>query len=317
MRKTVNNCHVEGYLYEHKLEMKVTGDTAKNPGTEFITGTIGIATDDEMTNVVQVHFTYVTAMTSKQKPNATFNILQAIIDGKLGSVIENGKEDACMLRIDTAIGLNEWYDTKGTGDLISVKRNEGGFVHQTQELGLPQNRATFDADMLINSINRMEADEENNKPEKMVLSGYIFNFRGELLPVEFVVYNPKGMDYFESQDISPSSPMFTEVRGNQVSKTIVTTVEEEGAFGDASIREVRSSQRDFVVSWVKPVPYDWDGEDLLATELDEKVADRELYLADVKKRQDDYEATKGNGFNNAKKPAGAAAGVKKSKDYDF
>lgn len=315
MRKVDNKCHVEGYLYEHKLENKVTGETSKNPGTEFITGTIGIATDDELTNVVQVHFTYVTAVTSKGKANATFNILQAIIDGKIGSVMEHGKENASMLRIDTAIGLNEWYDTKGNGSLVSVKRNEGGFVHQTQELGIPKNRATFDVDMLINSAVREEPDEENGKPERMILKGYIFDFRKSLLPVDFVVYDPKGMDYFENLDISQSSPVFTEVRGTQISQTIVKMIEEEGAFGDASVREVRSSQREFVVSWVKPIPYDWDGDDLLATELDEMVAARELYLADVKRRQDEYEATKGNGFSTGvKKPA--ATSVKK-KDYDF
>lgn len=317
MRKTDNKCYVEGYLYENKLENKVTGETAKNPGTEFITGTIGIATDDELLNVVQVHFTYVTAVTSKGKPNATFNILQAIIDGKLGSVVEHGKENACMLRIDTAIGLNEWYDTKGKGELISVKRNEGGFVHQTQKLGLPKNRATFKTDMLINAVLREDADEENNKPERMLVKGYIFDFHQSLLPVEFVVYDPKGMDYFEGLDVSQSSPVFTEVRGVQVSKTIVKTIEEEGAFGDVSVTEVRSSQREFVITWVKPIPYDWDSEDLLATELDEKVAAREVYLADVKKRQDDHEANKGNGFNNTgTKKTAATTGVKK-KDYDF
>lgn len=312
MRKTNNSVHLEGYLYEHNLEVKVTGENSKNPGTDFISGTISIATDEEMLNVIQVHFTYVIAVTAKGKPNATFNVLQSIIDGKIGSVMEHGKENADMLRIDTAIGLNEWHDTKNNNTLVSVQRNEGGFVHQTQKLGIPQNRITFDTDMLITSTARVEGDEENNKPEKMILRGYIFDFRKALLPVEFAVYNPKGIEYFESQEISQSNPMFTEVRGTQVSKTLVKIIEEEGAFGDPSIREVRTSQRDFVVTWTRPIPYEWDSDDLLASELDEKIAERELHLAEIKKRQDEYAATKNNGINNKS----AVNGIKKN-DYDF
>ena len=86
-----NSTHLEGYLYEHDLKMKTTGENSKNPGTDFISGTVSIATDDAMMNVVQVHFTYVTATTAKGKPNPTFNTLQAIIDGKLPAVMEAGK----------------------------------------------------------------------------------------------------------------------------------------------------------------------------------------------------------------------------------
>lgn len=127
-KKMKNEAHVEGYVYEHKLEMKESGPNSKNPGTEFISGTLSVATDDEMLNVVQVHFTYVTAVTAKGKANNTFNVLQSIIDNKIGSVMEHGKENAGKVRIDTAIGLNEWYDKDG--NLVSVRRNEGGFVHQ-------------------------------------------------------------------------------------------------------------------------------------------------------------------------------------------
>ena len=73
MKKSfINTTHIEGILYEHALETKVTGENSKNPGTAFITGTISIATDDKMTNIVPVHFTYVTATTSTCKANATF-----------------------------------------------------------------------------------------------------------------------------------------------------------------------------------------------------------------------------------------------------
>lgn len=50
--RMINDIHVEGYLYEHNLEKRETGPNSKNPGTEYISGTIGIATDEAMNNVV-------------------------------------------------------------------------------------------------------------------------------------------------------------------------------------------------------------------------------------------------------------------------
>ena len=105
MKKMKNVVHAEGYLYEHELEMKVSGPNSKKPGTEFIRGTIGIATDEELKNIVEFHFTYVTAVTSSGKSNATFTVLKDIIEGRLKTAMEVGKDGAAKLRIDSAIGL--------------------------------------------------------------------------------------------------------------------------------------------------------------------------------------------------------------------
>ena len=305
-KNLVNNTHIEGYVYEHKLEKKVSGDNSKNPGTEFINGTLSIATDDDMLNVVQVHFTYVTEVTAKGKSNASYGVLMNIIEGKIGSVMEHGKENAGKVRIDSALDLNEWYDTRTAGNpLISVKRNEGGFIHTTQELNSENQRATFEVDMVITGATRMDEDAERNQPEKVVVKGCIFNFRKALLPVEFTVLNPKAMDYFENLGASTKAPVFTKLSGQQVSKTIVKTIEEESAFGEASVKEVRNTQRDFVITWAQAAPYEWDSEDtLLASELSEMIAAREVYLADVKKRQ----ANKGGAFSAA--PAASASPAK-------
>lgn len=318
MRKSINQSHVEGYVYEHKLEVKSSGPNSKNPGTEFINGTLSIATDNEMLNVVQVHFTYVTAVTKAGKPNQTYNTLQSIINGKIGNVMEHGKENAGMVRIDSAIGLNEWYDTKTQGNpLVSVKRNEGGFVHQTQELEEDvSKRATFNVDMLITGTIRTEADEERKLPEKVTIEGYIFDFRNSLLPVEFSVLSSlageRALDYFESLGASPKTPVFTRVQGQQISKTVTREIVEESAFGEPIIKPIKSTQRDFAITWALPGGYDWDDENtILASEFAEKLAAREVYLADIKKRQDEYQASKGNALGGI-----SSAPVSTGK-YDF
>ena len=80
MKKMINTTHIEGLVYDHKLEKKVSGKESKNPGTEFINGILNVATDDKGMNVVPVHFSYVTATTSKGGTNNTYNALSRIID---------------------------------------------------------------------------------------------------------------------------------------------------------------------------------------------------------------------------------------------
>lgn len=318
-KKMTNSIHIEGFVYDHKLEQKVSGPQSKNPGTEFINGSLSIATDDAMMNVVQVHYTYVTAVTAKGKPNNTFNVLTSIINGTIGTVMRDGADKAGKVRVDSAIGLNDFYP-QNSNDLVSQQRNEGGFIHQVQEFTATNDktRATFDVDMVITNVRRVEADEERATPEKVLVKGCIFNFRNELLPVEFSVYEPEApaaaLDYFENIGASANTPVFTHVQGVQVSRTIVRKTEEQSAFGEAIIKESRTSQRDFVINWASPETYEWDTEGvLLASELSEMMANREVYLANLKKRTDEYRASQGSAF--AAKPQ--ATGAPAKGNYNF
>lgn len=305
MKKMTNTCHIEGLLYEHKLELRESGPNSKNPGTKFIMGTVDIATDDACTNIVSVHFTYVTATTAKGATNATFTTLMNIVDGKYGTVMANGKENAVKLRIDSALGLNEFYtDRNGQEELVSAKRNEGGFVHVADSLAEDETmRNTFKCDMLITGVKEVEADEEKKLPAKAVVRGAIFDFRGALMPVEFSAINPNAIKYFVGLGASNATPTFTCVWGRQVSETIVREIRTESAFGEDEVREVKNTRKDFVITGASKEPYAWDDESTLtATEVAEAVANRETYLATIKQRQDEYKASK-NAASAAAAPA--------------
>lgn len=295
-KKFINQSHISGILYENKLELKETGPNSKNPGTKYIAGTIDIATDDACVNIVPVHFTYVTEKTAKGSVNATYSVLMNIIDKKFGTIMENGKDNAVKLRIDSALALNEFYTTDRTTNeevLVSTKRNEGGFVHVTDQLEDKETeRNTFKCDMLITGVSIKEADEERNLPEKAIIKGAIFDFRGALLPVEFSAINPGAISYFEGLDASNQNPTFTQVWGQQESETIVRKIVTESAFGEDSIREVKNTRKDFVITGASKEPYEWDVEGILtAKEVTEAIANRETYLATMKQRQDEYRAT--------------------------
>ena len=295
MKTVINATHIEGLVYEHSLELRTSGENSKNPGTQFIMGTLNIATDDACTNIVPVHFTYVTATTAKGNANATFGVLKNIIDGVIGNVMANGKEKAGKVRIDSAIGLNEFYsDRSGKEELVSAKRNEGGFVHTTDTLAPDEKtRNTFQADMLITSVTRIEGDASKGTKDKVTVRGCIFDFRKAVLPIEFSVTNDRGMEYFEGLDASPKTPVFTKVWGRQISQTITNTKVEESAWGEANVRETTSTRRDWVITGCNPEPYEWDSEDTItAKELTDAMANREVYLASIKQRQDEYKASK-------------------------
>lgn len=297
MKKNMkNDVHLEGYLYSHSLEKRVTGEKSKNPGTEYITGTIEIATDDEILNIVSTHFTFVTAKTAKGTSNPTFDTLNNIIEKNLKTVVDFGADQAAKLRVDTSIALNDFYsDRTGTEELVSVKRNEGGFVHSAPTITDKLNdRNTFDCDILITKVRHVEADEERKTPEKTIVSGYIFDFRNALLPVEFTANAPGAMNYYEGLEVSENNPVFTRLKGRQIAETIVKEIVEESAFGSPSVREVTSTRKDWVITWGQNDPYVFDDESTITKEeLDKALADRATYLATVKQRQDEFKASKG------------------------
>ena len=296
MKKMINTTHIEGLVYDHKLEKKVSGMESKNPGTEFINGILNVATDDKGMNVVPVHFSYVTATTSKGGTNNTYNALSRIIDEN-PSVVKVGRDNAMKVRIDSAIGLNEFYADLKDEKPVCAKRNEGGFVHIVNELDEDEKkRSYFETDMLITGVRDVEADPDRNLPAKVVVMGYAFDFRNALLPVEYSVLNENGMKYFQKLDCSPANPTFTKVWGRQVSQTIKTEITEESAFGEASVRIRETTNRDFVITGTSKVPYMWDDESTItAMEMKKALQDREIYLASVKKRQEDYQNSKSNG----------------------
>lgn len=304
MKKMINKVHIEGWVYDHKLTSKVSGEKAKNPGVTFINGTIDIATDDNCLNIVTIHYSYVTPVTKQNKPNATYNALNAILtDNK--TVVKVGKENAVKVRADTSIGLNEFYsDRNGKEELVSAKRNEGGFIHIiTDALGEKDtDRNNWEADTVVTKVREVEADPERNLSAKVVISGYMFDFKNALLPVDVVAYKESAQNYFLGLEASESNPTFIKLKGQQVSQVIIRTVTEESAFGDEpDVKEFKNTVREFVVTGALP-PYEWDSEEsITAQEMKEALASREITKAEIKQRQDEYNASR-----STKAPAAAA-----------
>lgn len=295
----VNEVHGEGYLYEYDLKVR---HSDKN-NTDFISGKISLATDEDCQNIVEYHFVYVTPVYSKSgKQNPNFGLLKNIIDsGKDKTVMGAGKENALKLRVDGTVGLNDFWSARDE-QIVSIIRNEASFINQATNLNQDlRKRNTFKTDFVITGTFRKEADEEKSIPEHLVVKGATFNsFSKALLPVSYVVYNPSAIDYFESLEIDASHPAFTKVWGSICSQEFVTKIETKSAFGEDLVEERTTTRKEYVITGAQSDCYEWDSEDtLLASELKQAMSNRELHLAEVKKNFDDYQASKGaaNGAN--------------------
>ena len=291
MRKPQNTERVLGRIYQHDLEVKkVKNESSENFGKDFIGGNLEIATDEEGLNVIKVHFTYVTETNKSGSKNQTYANLKKIIDDNK-TWVSVGKDAAQMVRIDTALALNDFYNQND--ELVSAKTNEGGFVTFVSDLGEEKERNTFSVDMVITNVKHIDADEEKKIEEHAVIRGAIFNFRNDLLPVEFKVKNVEGMKYFEGLGATNAEPVYTKVWGKIISETITTTKEVESAFGEAAVTTYRNSNKEWIVTGTAKVPYDFGDESVLTSEeLTKAAQNREVYLADVKKRADEYRMSK-------------------------
>lgn len=310
MKQFINNCHVEGYIFSHNLQARVTGEKSKNPGTPFIQGALNVATDADGMNVVPVFFTYVTEYYSKSgKENATYKVLQQIVNGQQNTFEEVGTS-ALKVRIDGDVEINDFLGRDG--NMVAAKRVRGSFCHIVNDINFG---ASFETDMLIAETVMQEVEDGE---DYMNVRGYVFNFRGAVLPVTYTINNPDGIKYFENCDISNANPLLTRVWGDIVSTTIETKNEVESAFGGPQVNITTRTLRSWQIAGCAAEPYEFDDESTLTRdELKQRLAEREEAVAAEKQRAEEYQASRNNENSAFAAPASNVNTSTISSDFKF
>ena len=213
-----------------------------------------------------------------------------------------GKENALKVRIDASLALNEFYAQDGS--LVAAKRNEGSFVNIINGPMSPASEHNrFTTDMVITNVTHVDADEEKNVTEHAVVRGCVFDFRNAILPVEFLIRNAQGMKYFEGLDANDSNPVYTKVWGKINCSSVTYEEKTESAFGEPIVNTRTRRTREWEITGAAEEPFNFGDEGVLTVEeLTKAMQDRQVHLADVKKRADDYAASKAT-------PAAAATPV--------
>ena len=138
-------------------------------------------------------------------------------------------------------------------------------------------------------VNLKEADGERIKEDYLVIKGAVFDFRGTLMPVELVVRNKNGIDAFQSLEPSNSNPVLNKVWGIINFHSETETKVEETLFGEQNVTTYTKENKEWLITGANPEPYDFGDEAVLTVEEVQKASqEREVYLAEVRKKHDDY-----------------------------
>ena len=291
MRKNKNTINIEGKIYQFDLEQRETGESSKHPGTPYIRGTIDVATDDELTNIVTVNYTYVAPTYSSGKPNRTFTVLQQIIDSAK-TVQADGADAATYVRLTPSYAMNDFYNQQD--ELVSTPRNEGGFANIVNDpASLHKNgdvwRSRFENDVVIFNAEEVEVDEGDNFVR---LNAITFDFRKVAIPMTLTVRQKDACKYFLDLAPTKKNPVYTCVWGKIVSTFVEEKRERESAFGPAEVTTVKHKTKEYLVTGANSNPYEFDDEaTITAAELNKSLQDRETLLADIKKRNEEYKAS--------------------------
>jgi len=299
MRKNYNQLSIEGKIYQSTLEIRTVQNTGSaNYGKEYITGTIDVATSPELDNIITVHYTYVTTLTKNGSVNRAYAGLKQIIDsGK--TVTTDGWDEATTVRIQTNYAVNDFYP-QGQEELVTSPKNEGGFVtivsnekslHPVGDI----NRNKFTLDVILNNVTEVVPEEGESYAK---IEGIAFDYKNAILPITLVARNKAAIEYFVGLDISKNNPVYTKVWGKIINTFVTTEKTVESAFGEATVDTVQRRVREYVITGANPIPYEMGSEDTITVEEFKKAQqDREVYLAEVKRKSEEYWASQSAGGN--------------------
>ena len=303
MRKTVNSVNIRGYVFSHRLNERVTGPASKNPGQEFINGSIEIATDEQATTTVRVNFSYVTPKFRNGSENQTYTILKRILTSN--DVYEQVGTRAIKVRVDGQFEPNV-YKNKRTNEIVETTQIGGSFVHELNPgESFGASPAKFNVDMVISNMHEREFA---NGGSVFQVKGHVFNWRQDLVPITFTVAGEDGRKYFE--DHEGDLPMFTNVWGDIESEVVTSKRETQAsAFGAPQVETTERHVLRWNITGCSPEPYDYDE---IKDEMKSKALDYETYVAQQRERINNAGPT----TINASKPAPAKKAVSVD-DFDF
>lgn len=290
-----NVVYVEGYVFNASLFENVTGPNSKTPGQTYINGTVNIATDDDGLNIIPVRYTFVVPTWKSGKENETYTILKSLLDGA-PTWEKDGKDKAVKLRIQGDVEVNDFMGRDG--NMVETKQIRGGFTHYAQD-GFRDKRNNFETDMMITNCRHMDVE---NGDDYVNVDGYVFNFRGDLIPVTYSITDPNGMKYFENLDVSVNTPYITYIWGRIISTTQKIEHQVETAWGAPQVEYTTRTLRMWQIDGCSPESYPFDDENTITmAEYRQGLQNREQQKADAKARAENRNSQT-NAFNSEPTP---------------
>lgn len=307
--KWENNTEVYGKVFS--VDRLKSSISKKN--MPYIGGTLSVAVNEDNTDVIDVNFTYVPETYKNGNTNASYTTLMKIME-----IMTEDPDANIFVRINGQIDVREFDAQDGKHVVNQIL--SGRFIHTAPAMEAEDMKATFSEDMIITSI--VDQQDVEGKDPAVLVKGYgIDKFREQAFPLTFYVKTKAGMDYFLDQEISVKEPMVTNVWGNRVSTTVVKHREIESAFGAPQVKETTFSAKSWDIEGAKNEPLLWDDESTITTkEFATYRQNYEQYLADEKKRQEEYRKSqeqKDNAFTASKETVKTSSPFAEDEDFTF
>lgn len=286
LRQGFSKVILKGKLVENTLEEKI----GPNTGQPYIAGELVIQTGKD--NLVKVNM-YTNKFKKKGGESKLFKTFRSVMNN-YKSVADVGEEEADHVEF-TSANLDPSPFLSNDGKIIENYRIKGAFPNRIS--GDYDPKAQFEAEVIVDSI----FDEIDSKTEMetgaKIIKAYFVGWGNKVVELEFVVENPKGISYVESQYKKGDT---VKLVGELINEEVTVTSVEEMGFGEDVVRENTRTKRKLLVTRGS-TPYA-NGQEYAIEEVMEAIKIRNINLkseTSKKKTQSAPKATTStsDGFN--------------------
>lgn len=305
--KTKNKAEFIGYLKEVNLEKKKNDDKEN-----FISGTLTLKYGEKPNQQVDVKI-YKKELTSGGSVAKAYEKLMELMENSVTVDTATEEKTATVVRIygngdfTPQVTLNEYFREDGSHAMSP--QAEMGFGNMAiNSVGEQSFKAEFDLDVILSKDPIMEKDKNEDETGRMIVDGYIINYKNEIKPMSFVVDDQDLIDGM----IDLSKGNMVNIWGNVSTGKIVDIQEKKSGFGGkAKTEETITYVNELIITGGEPI----DSSDKRAEVVDsikKMLAERETLLDELKNKKSETKPKSG-GFS---KPSETKSTTKK-KDVPF
>lgn len=289
LKEGVNVVTVVGTLVEKNLE-ETSYTNSEGKVIEQIKGSISVRTGEHEVHQVRLRSN---KFTNAGKENSLYKGYQTINTEfvSVADVANNPELTPTQVRVNGKLTTNEYYgqDEK----LKQYQQIEGKFVNRLTDKDDPTPRATFEVEVFV-SKTKSETDRYKDGEEtgRAIVESYIPTYTA-IAPYNFAVVE-QGADFFITE-IQKGQTI--KVYGQIVNKRVETVKLVESGFGDPIEEKSVSYTTESLISNAS-VPYEEDNAKAFdATQINERLVKREVYLEQQKNRGQQQSQPSNAGMN--------------------
>ena len=305
--KTKNKAEFIGYLKEANLK-KEKNDEKEN----YISGVITLKYGEKPNQQVDVKI-YKKELTQNGSVAKAYEKLIEIMEHGVTIDTATDEKPATVIRIygsgdfTPQVTLNEYFKDDNHSMSPQAEMGFGNIAINT--LGESSFKAEFDVDIILSKDPTMEKDSQGDETGRLIVEGYMVNYKNEIKPMSFVADDQDLVDGM----IELSKGDMVNIWGNVSTGKIVEVKEKKSGFGGkAKTDESISYINELIITGGEPI----DSSDKRTEVIDsikKMLAERESFLDELRNKKSESKPKSG-GFS---KPSEAKNSTKKKSDVPF